>query len=55
LGAKGQCLIEADKKQSETAQPDYDRGGNRNWPAFKCAVHKPTVKRAMAHDELPQK
>lgn len=52
---KGSCLTEADKKQSETAQPDYDHGGNRNWPAFKCAVYKPTVKRAMAYDELPQK
>ena len=52
---KGSCLTEADKKQSEMAQPDYDHGGNRNWPAFKCAVYKPTVKRAMAYDELPQK
>ena len=39
----------------KTAQPDYDHGGNRNWPAFKCPVYKPTVKRAMAYDEPPQK
>jgi hypothetical protein len=44
---KEQCQIEADKKQSETTQPDYDRGNmNRNWPIFKCVVYKPTVKRA---------
>jgi hypothetical protein len=52
---KEQCQIEADKKQSETTQPDYDHGGNRNWPAFKCAVYKPAVKRAMAYDEVPKK
>jgi hypothetical protein len=52
---KGQCQTEADKKQSETTQPDFDHGGNRNWPAFKCAVYRPTVKRAMAYDELPKK
>jgi hypothetical protein len=51
---KGQCQIEADKKQSETAQPDHDHGGNRNWPAFRCVVYKPTVKRAMGYDELPK-
>jgi hypothetical protein len=50
---KDQCLIEADKKQSEASQPDYDHGGNRNWPAFRCAVYKPTVKRAMGYDETP--
>ena len=52
--SKRECLIEADKKQSETAQPDYDHGGNRNWPVFKCVVYKPTVKRAMGYDELPK-
>ena len=52
---KRECLIEAYKKQSETSQPDYDHGGNRNWPAFKCAVYKPTAERAMAYDGLPQK
>jgi hypothetical protein len=31
---KEQCQIEADKKQSETTQPDYDHGGNRNWPGL---------------------
>ena len=52
---KEQCQIEADKKQSETTQPDYDHGGNRNWPAFKCVVYKPTVRKAGGYDEPPQK
>jgi hypothetical protein len=52
---KERCQTEADKKQLETTEPDYDHGGNRNWPAFKCAVYKPTVKRAMAYEELPKK
>jgi hypothetical protein len=47
------CAVacETDKKQSEASQPDYDHGGNRNWPAFRCAIYKPTVKRAMGYDE----
>jgi hypothetical protein len=53
--AKEQCQSEADKKQSESTQPDYDHRGNHNWPAFKCVVYKPTVKRAMAYDEPSQK
>jgi hypothetical protein len=38
------CAVacEADKKQSEASQPDYDHGGNRNWPAFRYAIYKPT-------------
>lgn len=52
---KERCQIEADKNQSETTQADYDHGGNRNWPAFRCTVYKPTVKRAMGYDEQPQK
>ena len=40
--------------QGETTQPDYDHGGNRNWPAFKCVVYKPTLKRAMGYDEPPK-
>ena len=34
------CAVacEADKKQSEANQPDYDHGGNRNWPAFRYAI-----------------
>jgi hypothetical protein len=51
---KRECLIEADKKQSETAGPDYDHGGNSNWPAFKCVVYKPTLKRATGYDEPPK-
>ena len=46
---KRECLIEASKKQSETSQL------NANWPAFKYAVYKPTVKRAMGYDEPPKK
>jgi hypothetical protein len=51
---KEKCQTEADKKQLETTQPDYDHGGNRNWPAFRCVVYKSTLKRALGYDEPPK-